>query len=378
MGNLARLRLLAQRAAVIGSVSGAAYFLVASILFPYWSYDFIWHQGFLYAENGWMALLGEVKDHPVTTATILMLLFATALVVNRFRRTIFAVIDRNWGWVVCGATLTLVVTSFCVYGINKNRYDQEDRALEADESVLKTVEAFLAPNQRLVIAAPIDFVYLDTANVETLFNEIQPELVERQRVEGTTSNIEGKSGIDAGHLTVSLAAKKESESKATLERVEFSPQRKCIEVMTFSRDAKRAIFLSDFHDWLSNRTLESLEKARNAPLNADSLKPIAKLGSPEEIEEEAAINHSLQKELSALEGLIFVKGKFTRDSVSKDQIFLKFSNKPSIVIRVFIAPTSGEPLIGALPLNATLTVFGRVTKPLSDDGVVQVRALAIF
>lgn len=357
------------RVAALGAVFSAVYFVIGSYLYPAWFYDFAWHEGFLDFNESAYSLLGQVHEYPFTTASILLTLFIVALVIARYRGAVFALIDACWGRIVLGSAIAIAITSLTAYGLHKKIYDVVDAFKQSEPFALD--ESFLAPKQQLIISPPIDFVYLDVPSVDTLYNEIEPDLIEKIRIEGRASNVEGKAGIEGGIGSVSLGGNKERESKTTSERVEFSTPRKCLFVMTYARDNKKAPFLSDYDDWKSISTRASLQEAGKSPITKES---IEKLRLQTEREIEAINTNALRHELSTLEGVIFLKGKFKRESQgSGNQVLTtEFSAKPHVDLRVLV------PSVSPLPVNAYLTVFGRVTKPLGGDGTVEVRAIAVF
>jgi hypothetical protein len=100
------------------------------------------------------------------------------------------------------------------------------------------VETFLrASNAAPHIAAPVDFQYIDKERVDALYNQIEPEITEKERKVGTSGSVKGKLGLGvSGTANAELEAGKEASATSSFARATFSSERKCVTLMNYIVD----------------------------------------------------------------------------------------------------------------------------------------------
>ena len=260
----------------------------------------------------------------------------------------------------------------------------------AYELTLKEVQS--VPSNPM-IQVPIDFHYLDNEKVKALFNEIEQDLVEQQRTVASTGTTTAKIGGKAGPIEGEIGGSKQQNLSSTYQRLEFSPERKCIEVMNYALKANRFKYLTTVNDWMRRkqaadfqaRYSEILKRALSAQQSTSPTPTGDAAKSSTKDEQEAAAlqlegyRQELKAELASLDGLLFVEGEFTISKTSQDTTILteKFSELPRVVLRVTASASPGLNAI-APSGRAHLKVFGTVTRPLVGDSPIEVRPIAIF
>lgn len=73
-----------RRTAVVCAILGAIYFAIVSLLYPRWSFEFIWRKSFLNFNDGWLIALSEIEAHPYLISFLLVGIFCASLTVHRF------------------------------------------------------------------------------------------------------------------------------------------------------------------------------------------------------------------------------------------------------------------------------------------------------
>jgi len=204
-----------RRVVVIGAVLGAVYFAIASLLYPDWSFEFVWRKSFLNLNDGWLVGLDEIKAHPYTVSLLLAALFCASLILRRFKTSLLPLADRIWAWLVSGALLTFLITTLLIYASESETHDLLDHAIALDEETIRIVNEQLTP-KRPNIRPPIDFLYMNRHSVEALYNEIEPELIEKRRTIASSGKSEAKAGVTGSGVSAEFAATKGKESTASM------------------------------------------------------------------------------------------------------------------------------------------------------------------
>ena len=151
--------------------------------------------------------------------------------------------------------------------------------------------------------------------------------------------------------------------------------------MNYTLDEGRAKIYTDFTNWYAGRELETLRVQGASARGPITLKALESLRTRTAVEEERIAEEEFHKELSQLSGLVFIQGHFSQGSATSEGSLIteEFTKKPTKVIFHVILPPSDLNTMPTQSLaSVNLTVFGRVVRPLGQDGTVEVRALAVF
>lgn len=243
-----------------------------------------------------------------------------------------------------------------------------------------------------MIQAPVDFEYIDKERVQGLYNQIEPELVEAQSSVGTGRSLTAKAGIEAGPVETELGASKHQESTSTYQHLDFSPERQCVEVMNFLLEGHQANYYTSDRQWISQNAASNFQlqlmliqksstKFKPLPLE----QPVGG-GTPTKEERDAAEDQlkqyedALNAELTSLQGMVIIDGTFAASySPQGNPVLVEaFADMPRRLVFRVAAPSTPE-LSRILSLGRThLRVFGTVLRPLRENGVIEVRPIAIF
>ena len=308
----------------------------------------------------------------------------------RRRDKVFSFLDRFAGRLIAGSLLGVVIVlqAVRIYGVP---------CLPAQQIYAMAYELTLKEVQSVpmnpTIQVPIDFHYLDSERVKVLYNEIEQDLVEQQRTVGSTAAITGKVGGKGGPIEGEIGGSKQQNSSSTYQRLEFSPERKCVELMNYALKANKFKYLTTIDEWLRRRQASDFQARYNEILRralpATHESPTPTVGgtttTPTKDEQDAASRQidsyrdELKSDLASLDGLLFIEGEFAISRTSQGTIILleRFSEIPRIVVRVTTSAAPG--LNGITPGGrARLRVFGTVLRPLVGDAPIEVRPIAIF
>ena len=375
-----RVARIASRCIAISAVLAATVFILLSCQNSGWSYEFVWLGGIWSFGRGWLYPLEQLKQHPYATAVLLSTGFCGLLIARGRWAALAPRIERNWTWFLGAAAVSTMVASLIVYASEKSDYEALEAADLGFSLLIARAEHELSPRGKPNIRTPIDFEYLDRGHVEALYNQIQPELpVMRQTTEDTAA-LKGSVSVETPAVAVGIGKTKKKNSSASFERIQFLPERQCIEVMKYVLDEGTAKYYTTAEDWHVNWLIRQLQESREAakgPMTKDNME---KLRSPTLEEDRKASEKELQAQLSNLDGLVFISGQFFENhQTGKDSaLMLEFEKKPQhAVFRISLgSEATGSDLV--VEKQTRLTVFGRITKPLGTDGIIDVRPLAIF
>ncbi len=379
------------RCCAVLSVIVFLYLTVGYLMFPNWFYSLLWER--YYRDSDWWM---DGLNYWLTKQPFVFYVFITAAVVllilaYRRRDRFFSFIDRfafrMIAWSLAGVVITVLVVR--IYG---SPYPMTSSTAQfyalAYNLTLKEVQSL-----PLTIQVPVDFHYLDSERVKGLYNEIEQDLVEQQRTVGSTGEITGKIGGKAGPVEGEIGGSKQQNSSSTYQRLEFSPEKKCVEVMNYLLKGNKSKYLTTADDWLRRKQAADFKAQYDEIVNrgllggqATSPTPAADTAkSPTKDDQDAATylleqnREGLKSELASLDGLLFVEGDFAISKTSQGTIVLveKFSEIPRVVFRVTapVAPGLNEIVPSG---RAHLKVFGTVIRPLVGNAPIEVRAIAVF
>jgi hypothetical protein len=381
-----RVWLFGKRFTALASVALLIYVVVGSMLFGQWWCVFFWRGG--YKDFEFIAYgLRVLQDlyFPLVLVTIAGFIVAS-IMGALLRHRLFSLTDKFAGMIIFVAIMTIVVDAVILYHIQYERLTVSRAGIAELRDWVHEMQAAFKPPQ---VNPPIYFHYLDSARVEALYNQIQPELEEKQRTVLRSSTLKGEAAAGVGDARLGIEGEKANESKSTFGRSDFSSDRKCVEVMRYVRETWPASYYTTASQWYLNIMLEEkadwyYELFSGWPIDPTRAKPALPLseGTTEAREIEAAQpaerQTELRMELRSLRGLVFVDGGFQESANGESGIlFEEFSERPfKASFRIFLPRGAIHDIPAKKSLH--LTVFGDVIRPLGDDGVADIRAVAVY
>lgn len=244
--------------------------------------------------------------------------------------------------------------------------------------MLHSLEDLGAPPE---IVPPIYFHYVDKNRVESLYNQLEPELeVKEREVTGkSTLNADATAGVGAARIGVEAGS--ESGTKSIYSPANLLTDRKCVAVMRYVRHTWPDNYFGPV--WVFRRAyLRALKADKQAQswVDPSKLTPIQPLGDSKGKPANTPTDEDKRThlELVLLHGYIFIDGDFDQ-SVSGKNVILASRLTPTPFkcwFRVFLPTSASQMLPKTKPLH--LRVFGDVTRPLGDDGFIDVAAIAVY
>lgn len=377
-----------KRVFALGAIAVTVYVTVGCVLFGGWWYGLLWDDNFNwhYVANGLKVLLDE---HFWMAITIVITAFVVLILGSVFKIPLFRFVDRFAGRIVIAASLIVFMTALIVYHSERTHPDLQ-RAIELSVLTIDRLQKYLAAsNAPPHIVPPVDFQYIDKSRVEALYNQIEPDLIEKERTVAKTKSAKGKLGAGvSGIATGEAEAGKTESDKSTFERATFTTERKGVELMNYVVDNRGPKYYTNSQRWFlgrENAALSSqMERAKHF-VDWSSLKPIKLVDDPPTEEEKREAEQKakqyrleLQNELETLSGYVFIDGEFSGigngDSLTLTEAF---SVKPHKVVFRINLPKSQMPVFQNQN-RLRLRVFGDTIHPLSKDGYVDVRIIAAY
>ncbi len=359
-----------RRATVLCSIVVALYTIIGSYLFAAWWYGFFWddRSGRLslhYVTDGLRWLVDEAFWFAFG---ILIALICVILLGRLMKRRLFMAIDSA-PWVILLCVWLAVAVDALVL-----RHTQADNYFPV---VTEEIQGWYAPPQ---VVAPIYFHYVDTNRVESLYNQLEPELEVKEREVTGKSTLKADATAGVGETKLGVDVGSEKGTKSTYSRAKFTVDRKCIDVMRYVRDTWPENYFDRPLNWELRSALSNADKQARARIDPSTLTPIQPLGDNKEEQPKGLteVENRRRSELRSLRGYIFIEGDFEQ-TVSGDNLILvnKFMDHPyRFWFKTLLPMSAARPLPKTRPLH--LTVFGDVTRPLGDDGFVDVVGIAVY
>jgi len=369
------------------------YIVTGTLMYGFWWYGFVWDLGWSQGEY-WRDALVFFQSYPYLCATIMVVGIAAIILLNLYWLKLAPIIDRL-GFALSTASVgAILIVSF----LNGAWYRDsiQPHLIQPHLRFLKTPR----------IVEPIDFHFLDAPRVTALYNQIEPELIKTKRITSSMNRTEFGTEMDVGPARGSGKFEEESGTSTEAERVDFTPERKCVELMKKGLKDKLVKWFSTPSDWYHNTMDESYnesvrmrerlmelrlelafsEKERREILldNTESLfedtlsQADIFLRSDSVSEGEFGLRERLQQEMATLDGLILLQGVFEIGSLDGRLTLRKeFSGNLAVTFRV-VVPEKKELDIPMEAGIVQLNVLGTVVGNTKTGQFIEVRPLAIF
>ena len=383
---------------LLAFICGAAalYLAVGSWMFPGWFFGFVWR-----GKVASLAYLGTgvsywLDEHPGTLAWAIATTTVLLIVAFSYRRMFLPFVDRFRFRLASAFIGILVLTAVLDYRYGRSEYEVMEMLQQLTASMQLVVGQVFSIGRAPAIQPPVSFQYLDRVHVENLYNQIEPELIEKKRTVVSGQSAEGKGNLSADEASAELSAGKKSEATSSFERSASSPARKCEELMRFVLEQGRAHFYTDGADWYiraSSVELKAMyDKAVRDARNPEETKSdLEQLGVAPHVPQTAGEKRAadarmklhemeLNAELSSLSGLVFVDALFDVHRPGKGNLVLTevFTEKPRRVTFRIVGLKAGDLQSLTGKMKAHLRIFGDVREPLSEEGVVEIGAIAVY
>jgi hypothetical protein len=228
---------------------------------------------------------------------------------------------------------------------------------------------------------------VDGNRVESLYNQLEPELEVKEREITGKSTLKGSATAGVGETKIGVEMDSENGAKSTYTPAKLLADRKCVDVMRYVHDTWPENYFDRATDWQIRmiyqrlyRDVEKADKQARAWIDWSTLPPLKPLGDKEGQQPQTLTEPDKRtlSELKSLRGYIFIEGDFDQ-TVTGDNVLLvqRFMDRPfKCWFRALLPTSAARSLPMTKPLH--LTVFGDVTRPLRDDGFVDVVAIAVY
>jgi hypothetical protein len=381
---------LTKRVLAIGVAALTVYVTLGCMLFGEWWFRLLWGGEFNWHYVVADGLKSLLDDYFPQVITIVLAACAVFILGSVFKAAVFRFVDRFAGRMVLTSVILILITALVIYHTEKWQYDLQD-SIAIDLMTLDSARKYLAAsNSPPHVVPPVDFQYIDKSRVDELYNQIEPDLSEKERTVAKTNSAKGKMGVSvSGAMTAEAEAGQSESSTSSFARTTFSTERKGVELMNYVVDNRAPKYYTSSREWFLGRENAALalqlEHDKTAPLDPSRLKRIKPLGEPPTEEEQRESEQKAQRyqsellnELESLNGYVFLSGEFDR-TVNGDTLILTetFLVKPHKVIFRINVPKSKVPEFQHSS-KLRLRMFGDTVRPLSDDGYVDVRLIAAY
>jgi hypothetical protein len=253
---------------------------------------------------------------------------------------------------------------------------------------------------------------LDKVQINNLYSQIEPDWIEKQRTETNTSGEQAKIGVASGPASGDLGVSRGRQRQTVQERAESTPDRNCLTFMHYEIERKRTKVFANGAEWIvmnflipvsSTYEFKPTPESTDLPLNRteiDALQREISLGYRDDSPStNAKINEALAKtdwrarltgDLTSLPDFVFVSGEFRRAWIQGELVLVhdfigadgkigageeKF--KP-VVFYVTLPPHTKDAELERFPPTEKLTVFGKPVHGLDQQGIIEIRALAVY
>lgn len=380
-----KLSLLAKRSLALASVAAARCVAIGCWIDGRWWYDWMYEGNFKHPEYALAGFKYFLNSSFHFVVVVFVAIFLAFVLGSTWKAHLYRVVDKFVGLITFTGVWMLALTFAIVYhaynSVEPDYWEQHmNQVQERVSSEIQHVTSLPA------VQTPIDFHYVDSDKINALYSQLEPELIEKQRTVADTASGRAKVGIDAGPANVEAGIENGKASTSSYSRTDFSPDRKCIVVMQDVVEKNRAKYYTTSEAWMgTQRTIEAMLKAQEDQLTelakyyqeavrrrADPHKAVGTFT----LEVKPPPGGLLQYELKNLQGLVFVDSVFdTQANGNATVLIAEFSPEPErVFFRVNVAKSAKLDVLR----KARLRVFGDVTRGLTNNGYVDIQAIAIY
>jgi hypothetical protein len=273
--------------------------------------------------------------------------------------------------------LAITVDALVLRHTKAQLYNAQDSVLLLLERSVQQLQDAIAPPK---IVPPVYFYYLDRSRVESLYNQLEPqlEIKEREISDNKSQSAEATAGV--GGTKVGARIGDERGSKSTYVPATPLADRKCVEVMRYARDTWPENYFDGLVNWKIRVDVQKADREARAQIDSGKLTPFQPLNdnNRSHLNRPAEADQETLSELRSLRGYVFIEGDFELIDDGKNLILLqklKLMTLPNKCWFKALLP-GGTNLPQTKPLH--LTLFGDVIKPLTADGLIDIAPIAIY
>src|ERR1019366_7857091 len=164
------------------------------------------------------------------------------------------------------------------------------------------------------IEAPIYFYYMDSSKIESLYNQLQPELEIKERETIGKISVKGETKVEANSVRVGVEAGSENQTRSTYAATGFATDRKCLEVMRYVLATWPSNYYTSPDEWMLRRIGQPLMQMYKSLGGLGRFSPLQQTRSPlpDSRDVVAELHSQLRAELQQLRGHLFIDGDFER------------------------------------------------------------------
>ncbi len=385
------LRLLL-RTGLVGLAAVTAGTVVGSIFYPEWWSHALWKGG-LFNVRYLGDELAYLLDNELLIAFCAVLVLAAAAICLYFKRrwlnSFVALIDRIAIPAVIACLALLILTGLY---LRQGKYRDPtllDQAMAGEPDALKWLQS-LEPKPRQ-FTAPIDFLYIDRDRVNGIYSEIQPALIEIQRMTSSSVKAGGTASVSAGPASISGDVTREGIESSKYEKSEGSAERKCIAIMNATLKDGSGHYYTTAQNFYTQQIwtdavaagrkgYEEAEKGYN-PVNYAPIQPLSeerdKPSREQRLASETQLSLWFQQFHEEARGFVVVDGQFHVTRGVSDIVFEEeFSPPPRKSVFRFSIPIKFDTAV--FQDGVKMQVFGAVVPGSDSPATLTIDPLAVF
>jgi hypothetical protein len=372
------------RALALASFIAVVCVVVGSIWFPLWWYLAIWRRQLWdpgYFLSACSYLLNNEMPFLLGICVVLVLLAFS----YRFWARLLVWVDRWAVLIIVVCVLGLIGDALVLYKTQRwtaGAYDGLGNvAIALQDAMIGLVGVGATPSR---IEPPVSFYYLDKDQVAALYSQVEPGLAEKERTVSTDAKSGAFATVKGGPVEMKAERSSGASQTSAFKSTEFSPDRKCLELINTTLEHGTARYYTDSQGWVGREAQKYLTglfdaaqrdgKARSTPLSQPERDAMRARS--------AAFGHDLVprmiEELSNASGFVLIEGIFHRHSKPSGGVYFseEFSSTPRPISFRFTL-TEWTILLPATD-GMRLRVFGNITHQLGSTDYIEVHPVAVF
>jgi len=214
------------RSAVVLITLLTVWVVVGSTVYPLWWFEFFFRRGFSrwdLTEYGFTYLLDNISwllfGLPILAVALALLAWKASVRVSSF-------LDRFGAYFLAACLIACCLDAYLLHKTQRLQYDLYSGLLHIGDALAEATGGLLAlalPPSRIV--SPVDFLYVDTTRISSLYDQLQPAFIENERTVTTERKKDGSLDIERKPLELKAGGSKSTTETRHFKKVDASTAR---------------------------------------------------------------------------------------------------------------------------------------------------------
>jgi hypothetical protein len=367
--------------------------VVGSAVYPLWWFEFFFRRGFSrwdLTEYGFTYLLDNVSwllfGLPILAVALALLAWKAWIRIPSF-------LDRFGAYFLATCLIACCLDAYVLNKTQRLQYDLYSGFLHISDTVAEATGGLLAlalPPSRIV--PPVDFLYIDTTRISSLYDQLQPAFIENERTVTTERKKGGSLDIERKPLELKAGGSKSTTEARHFKNVDASTVRECLDLINNLLVRESPPYYASFGQLGTFELVEQAKKLVNSvhrelapqslfvrnPVDLAAVATLKQMTAARKKTPPEVIENGIRGQLRQLSGLVIVQGEFRRTVRRSDASEFEETFKDNPRAIYFRFTLRDKDALTLLADHQNLLVLGDVIRKWDGGRYLEVNPIAIL